>query len=138
MKHSVIGNIGALLLVAGTAFSVPVYAESHAGPGGMMSGSEGMAGGMGTQGAHQMSGLMNDMSGEMKEMSGMMESGNMNPEAMKRMSNQMKEMSGMMNNMSGMMHNGMKMDAGNQHKMGQMRGQMEHMRKDMPASNMHK
>jgi hypothetical protein len=38
-----------------------------------------------------------------------------------------------MNNMSGMMHKGMKMDAGNQHKMGQMRKQMENMHKDMPS-----
>ncbi|MHB1322111.1 MAG: hypothetical protein ACYCY0_11210 [Acidithiobacillus ferrivorans] len=132
MKYSVLGKVGALLLIAGTAFVVPAYAESHTGQG-RHEGSE-MMGGKGEAGAQQMSELMNEMSSVMKDMSGMIESGSLSPATMKKMSSQMKQMGGMMNHMSGMMHKGMTMNAGTQKEMGQMRKQIEHMRKDMPAS----
>lgn len=117
MKHSVLGKVVALLLITGTAFALPAYAEKYGRP----------DMGMGESGAQQMSGMMNDMSSEMKDMSGMIEGGSMNPDAMKKMSSQMKQMGGMMNNMSGMTGKGMTMDAGMQKTMSQMR-------KDMPAS----
>lgn len=160
MKNSVSGSLGALLLVTCTAFALPAYAVNASRQGQMESGMSGMSegtpkpvdgyssqtqsstGGMhgdkGGPGVHQMSGLMNDMASEMKNMAGMIQSGNMSPDMMKKMSSQMKQMGAMMNHMSGMMHKGMKMNAGTQKKMGQMHKQMEHMRKDMPASSMQK
>ena len=132
MKNSVIGKVGALLLITGTAFALPAYAANHTGPGAM-----GMSE-KGESGAKQMSGMINDMSSEMKDMSGMIESGGMSPDTMKKMSTQMKQMSGMMKDMSGMMSKDMAMDGGKQKKMDQMRKQMDQMRKDMPASPMQK
>ena len=132
MKHSVLRKVGALLLITGTAFALPAYAEKHGGPDAMGMGEKG------APGAEQISGLMNDMSSEMKDMSGMIESGNMDPATMKKMSSQMKQMGDMMSHMSGMMHKDMAMDPGTQKKMGQMRKQMDQMRKDMPASPMQK
>ena len=126
MKHSVLGKVVALLLITGTAFAVPAYAEKHGGPD--------MMGSKGGSGAQQMSGMMHDMSGEMMEMSGMMGKGGMNPDAMKKMSSQMKQMGDMMENMSGVMGKNMTMDANTQKQMDQMRKQMDQMRKDMPAA----
>lgn len=121
MKHSVLGKVGVLLLITGTAFAIPAYAETHIGSGTMSMGEKG------EPSTQQMSGLMNDMSSEMKNMSGMIGSGSMNPDMMKKMSGRMKQMSGMMNNMSGMMGKNMAMDAG-------MKKQMKQMHKDMKAS----
>ncbi len=46
MKHSVIGKVGALLLIAGTAFAVPTYAAEPTGQNGMKGGMDGLKGGM--------------------------------------------------------------------------------------------
>ena len=40
MKHSILGKVGALLLITGTAFALPAYAADPAGQ-------DGMKGGMG-------------------------------------------------------------------------------------------
>ena len=44
MKHSVLGKVGALLLITGTAFALPAYAEKHTGQGGAMPGMSGVQG----------------------------------------------------------------------------------------------
>jgi hypothetical protein len=121
MKHSVIRKVGAVLLIAGIAIAVPIYAAKHGGPG--------MMDGKGGPGSQQMSGMMHDMADKMIEMSGQMSKGNLSADMQKRMGGQMRDMATMMDNMSGMMGKGMMMDAGMQKQMDQMRKQMDEMTK---------
>lgn len=129
MKHSILRKVGAVLLVAGIAIAVPVYAAKHGGPGMM----DGKGGGMGGPGSQQMSGMMHDMADQMMGISGQMSKGNLNADMQKRMGGQMRDMATMMDNMSGMMGKGMMMDAAQQKQMDQMRKQMDDMTKS-PAT----
>ena len=123
MKHSVLGRIGALLLLIGSVFAVPAYAENE---------HESIT--PGESNAQQMSQLISNISREMEDMSGIIEKGNTNPDTMKKMSQQMKQMSSMMNNMSEILNKYMAMDANTQQQMGQMRKQIDQMSRDIPDS----
>ena len=90
MKQSVLVKMGALMLVAGSAFVVPVFAADSMGGHDHSHGASDAKSDMNESGTQQLSGMMNDMSGEMKDMSTMMEGGNMKPDTMKKMASQMK------------------------------------------------
>lgn len=124
MEYSVLGRVGALLLIAGAACAVPAYAENESESIILTSESN----------AQQMSKLISHISSEMEDMSGIIEKGSTNPDIMKKMSRQMKQMSSMMNSMSEMLNKYMAMDAGTQKQMGQMRKQMDQMSRDIPDS----
>jgi hypothetical protein len=124
MKHTILKKVGSVILISGLAFTLPAFAQTHAG-----AQEHSMADGQ------QMSGMMHDMSSEMMAMSSMMGKGDMKPDAMKNMSNQMMQMGNMMESMSSMMGKGSMMNADHTKQMEQMRLKMDQMSKKMPAAS---